>query len=577
VTAAPSPQQQQLIDLQQLMVSMRQRRRACLVAGLLGLLAGVLVAVLVPAKPSAVTRVLVVHETEEPGSGGSLIKTDIALLETTRIAAAALKSVNSTDRPEDFVKEYEATPLTDNVLELTVTGADDGDAMARAKALADAFIADHVQRVQAAAKADAQALIDRRTIAQQELAQVKASIAAMSEADRRNQPTQLDAFYDRQGQLDSQITDLTNRAEEAGTGAPRVAAGTQIIDDPRALPRSFVKTAVTNGAIGFVLAFAAALALSAVTSVVRERPVLRRDIMEHVGASVIAEVREPRRGLARLLSRQEGARRQVAATLGRGIGQNRGSVSLLELGAPKAAAALAVDVAKALSWESNVIIIDDLTRGRLGKRVDASDGPIRVVDGSARPAHWPQAAGRPERVLGLGSVRAGTSWTDLPRLGAETLLVVRAGYASASWLHTVARQLADLQIPIIGVVLVDADPKDRSDGTLWDGLHTALRGRIGSAAASPAAQAGPLPATGPAGPAAPDAPGEKTAPNATPDAAQTNTLAAPPRRPGGFFGAANTDDYPTEARSPSWPAAGNVQDLKNAPSQRKRRRQRLEG
>jgi hypothetical protein len=26
-------------------------------------------------------------------------------------------------------------------------------------------------------------------------------------------------------------------------------------------------------------------------------------------------------------------------------------------------------------------------------------------------------------------------------------------------------------------VLIDPDPRDRTDGTLWDGLHTALRGR----------------------------------------------------------------------------------------------------
>jgi hypothetical protein len=27
------------------------------------------------------------------------------------------------------------------------------------------------------------------------------------------------------------------------------------------------------------------------------------------------------------------------------------------------------------------------------------------------------------------------------------------------------------------VVLIDPDPRDRTDGTLWDGLHTALRGQ----------------------------------------------------------------------------------------------------
>ena len=53
---------------------------------------------------------------------------------------------------------------------------------------------------------------------------------------------------------------------------------------------------------------------------------------------------------------------------------------------------------------------------------------------------------------------------------------MRAGHGSAAWLHTVARQLADQRIPVIGVVLVDPDPRDRTDGTLWDGPHTALRG-----------------------------------------------------------------------------------------------------
>ena len=39
-----------------------------------------------------------------------------------------------------------------------------------------------------------------------------------------------------------------------------------------------------------------------------------------------------------------------------------------------------------------------------------------------------------------------------------------------------ARQLADQRIAVVGVVLIDPDPRDRTDGTLWDGLHIALRG-----------------------------------------------------------------------------------------------------
>ena len=57
------------------------------------------------------------------------------------------------------------------------------------------------------------------------------------------------------------------------------------------------------------------------------------------------------------------------------------------------------------------------------------------------------------------------------------MLVVRAGHAGTAWLHTVARQLADQRVAVIGVVLIDPDPRDRTDGTLWDGPRTARRDR----------------------------------------------------------------------------------------------------
>jgi hypothetical protein len=149
--------------------------------------------------------------------------------------------------------------------------------------------------------------------------------------------------------------------------------------------------------------------------------VLRREISAHLGASVVAQLK----------SRSARQREQVAATLARLVRDDPRPVSLTELGCPAVADALAADIATRL--------------------------------GGAR--------------VRVGSVAPGAAWTDLAELGSETVLVVRAGHADARWLHTVARQLADCRIPIVGVVLVDPDPKDRTDGTLWDGLHTALRGR----------------------------------------------------------------------------------------------------
>ncbi|SFA98014.1 Chain length determinant protein [Amycolatopsis marina] len=483
---------QPLLDLQRLLVTVRRRRRTWLSLGLLGLLLGAAVAVLLPAPPTAVTQLLVVHEDDQPSDGGSLMRTDIALLQTTRVATAALELLGSPERPTDFLKTYEGTAITGNVLQLTVKGSSDDDALARTTALAEAFIADHVQRVQAAADAEAKALSDQRDRLQKELSEVDSTIASTEAEFGTETAPQLETLYARRADLAAQVSELGRRADEAGIGAPRVAAGTQIVDAPRMLPGSLRSTVALNALIGLVLGLAAGLTLTAITGVVRDRPVLRREISAHLGASVVAQLSRPRRGPARLWRRSPGVTRRArtAATLARLVRENgtggSAAVSLLDLGSPRTTADLALDIARALAADRPVTVVDDLPGQHLASRVTSAE-PIRVVafdDAAAGDGDTPAAGSR--RRVGLGSVAPGTAWTDLRRLGGETLLVVRAGHANTAWLHTVARQLADSRIPIIGVVLVDPDPRDQSDGTLWDGLHTALRGRGAPAGGSAA-------------------------------------------------------------------------------------------
>lgn len=466
---APEP----LIDLQRLVVSVRRRRRTWLGFMLAGLIAGCLVAVLLPTPPTAVAKVLVVHADDSPTDSGTLMRTDVALLHTTRIATAALKLLNSDEPPEEFLKNYEGLGLTNNILQITVKGQDDADAVARAQALSDAFIADHVQRSQASAAAEAKALIDQRDQARTDLAAVDTSIAKLEALGRNANATELETLYSRRAELASKVSDFDGRAQTAGIGTPRIAAGTQIVDAPRAKPRSLLKTLATNGGIGLALGLVAGLALAAIGSIVGDRPVLRREISAHLGASVIAQLPKPPRGPAVVWrrSRATAERRRVATTLARAVRTDPRPVSLLDLGAPHTTGALAVDIAAELEPTGPVLIIDSLPRANIRKLTAGSE--IEVTD---RADEVPGSG--PYRI-GVGSVDAGASWLDLGRLGEEAVLVVRTGYANAAWLHTVARQLAERQIPIIGVVVVDPDPRDHSDGTLWEGLRTALRGRAG--------------------------------------------------------------------------------------------------
>ncbi|MGH3876907.1 MAG: Wzz/FepE/Etk N-terminal domain-containing protein [Actinophytocola sp.] len=500
-TPAPpstAPTAQPLLDLSRVVLAIRRRRRLWVCMALIGLLSGLSVAFLLPTPPTAVTRIYVVHEDDQPSDTGNLARTDVTLMTTTKIAGAALEEVGSNQRPEDFLKEYTVTPLTNNVIEVAVEAKTNAEAVRRAQALADAFIAEHVGRVQTAAEAEAQALLNQRDRVQAELKQVNNQIGtaearAREQAEENgvggeqaaNQPNApgLDSLYARRAELTSRISDLSQQAEEAGIGAPRVAAGTDIVDAPRPLKESLVTTLATNAAIGLLVGLVLGWVLAALTGVVKDKPVLRSDIASNLGASVIAQLPAPRRGLARLwrAKRKTKARKRVTGTLVRLVREGSGPVSVLEIGSRRIAAALALDLAGELAANRDVVIIedpagrvvaDDLPGRDLGELTHRAVRPIRII--GAEDTSPPRPG---ELRIGVGSVSPGTAWTDLRHLGTETLLVVRTAYANTLWLHTVARQLADSRIPIIGIVLVDPDPRDRSDGTLWDSLHTALRGR----------------------------------------------------------------------------------------------------
>ncbi|MFF7530371.1 Wzz/FepE/Etk N-terminal domain-containing protein [Streptomyces bobili] len=459
-----------LLDLQALVVAVRRRRRLWYSLALLGLLVGAAVAVLLPPPPTAVTKVLVAHQEDQPNDPGTLIRTDVALLHTTRIAAAALRSLDSPEKPEDFMRDYGGSGLTNNLLQITVTADSEAEAVARAKALADAFVADHVRRIQQAAKAEAKALLDQRDRLRGELTTVDKAIGDGATESGPKASANLESLYARRAELTSQITEFGQRAAEAGIGTPQLVAGTQIVDAPRAERYSLPRAAATDAAIGLVLGLALGLAVAAVGTVVADRPVLRRQIAANLGASVIAELpRRPARLWRRRRSRA--ARTRLTTSLARTVRGSAEPLSLLELGCARGTGVIALDLAAALAADGPVVVVDGLPGQRLTGRRPKPGDPT-VVGGERAEALSPE-----ERRLGVGSVAPGTAWTDLRYLGTRTVLVVRAGHGSAAWLHTVARQLADQRIAVIGVVLIDPDPRDRTDGTLWDGPHTAPRVR----------------------------------------------------------------------------------------------------
>jgi hypothetical protein len=461
------------LDLARLVAGIRWRRRTWMSLALAGLFLGALFTVLSPPRPTAVTSLLVTHSNDQKADWDVLMMTDVAFCQTSEVAGAALKELNLNERTGDFLATYQCTSVAANILKITVTGASEPDAARRARVLAEAFIANHLKRTQDAADAQANTLLDRRARLERTLAMLNTTISSATS------PAQLEALYTARAGITSQILDLARQAEDARVGIPVVTAGTRVVDQARAVPARVIRTAVTNTGTGLLLGLGLGLAVAAVASVAQDRPVLRRDIAAELGVSVVAQLPRPPWGPRRLwcYSRHVRDRQRVAETLARVVRSARGSMSLLEMGCPGVAAELALDIAARLTPESPVVIITGLHRGDLRETARRSGNPARIVDLADPSPEEPARDRSPELSLGVGSVGPGTSWADLPRLGTETLLIVRAGHATTLGLHTIARQLVYSEISATGVVLVHPDPKDRSDGTLWDGLHTVLRER----------------------------------------------------------------------------------------------------
>jgi hypothetical protein len=435
--------------------------------------------------------VLVVHADDQQAERSILMATDVALCQTGEFASAALKQINVNERPGDFLATYHCVGVTPNVLEITVPGKSEGDAVRRAQALADVFIAGHLKRTQDAIDAQVKPLFDRRARLESTLAVVNRTLSLTTN------PAQLGALNTVRTSLASQIVDLEKRAEDARIGASTVAAGTRLVDPPRAVPIRLIRGGLTNSVVGLVLGLGTGLAVAAVLGVTKDRPVRRRDIAAELGVSIIAQLPSTPRGPRRLWrrSRQVRDRQRVAATLARVVRRASTPVSLLEIGCPGTAASLALDIAEQVAPDRPVVIVADLSGGYLSEVGNQSRTAATIVDLADLPLDQSLPVPGPELYLGVGSVGPGTSWADLGRLGTETLLVVRAGYATTLGLHTIARQLAHSEISAIGVVLVAPDPKDRSDGTLWDGLHAVLRGRSAPAGNSPMNDRRPAPSS----------------------------------------------------------------------------------
>ncbi|MFC7659432.1 Wzz/FepE/Etk N-terminal domain-containing protein [Pseudonocardia benzenivorans] len=264
-----------LFDLHALVAGVRRRMRPWLLVALIGLLAGAALPIVMPGSATAAARIYVV-DSDQTDTGEARMQTAVAIMQSSTVADAALRTLGSTMPTRDFIKTYTATSSGVNLVDLTVRAGNPATAVANATAIADAFVADHIGRAQAAADAYTQALQTRVADLRRQLAQLNRPGAAADPAT--------------QAQLQAQIDGLTQQTQQATLGAPEVVAGTRVIDAPHSTTRSLKSAMAINGGLGLLVGLMLGLLAALLLTVVGDRPVLRRDVSANLGASVVAQL-----------------------------------------------------------------------------------------------------------------------------------------------------------------------------------------------------------------------------------------------------------------------------------------------
>jgi capsular polysaccharide biosynthesis protein len=210
--------------------ALRRRWLVCALSALLGLLvaAGFLVAF--PAVNDAKAVLVLAHESESDSSRANA--TDVSLLKTRTVASRTIASLGLTMTPDEFLKSVTVVPVSSELLELTLTGPSDAEAVRRLSALTSTYLQFRTEQLSAQTNALVDGMQQRIEKLNSDVATLSKRIDELSAAGSSNTEKLTDAVSQRayiQGRIDAlreSIEDaiLQNRAIVSGSGVLDPAA-----------------------------------------------------------------------------------------------------------------------------------------------------------------------------------------------------------------------------------------------------------------------------------------------------------------------------------------------------------------
>jgi capsular polysaccharide biosynthesis protein len=315
---------------------------------------------------------------------GTAILDQQAIVESRTVAGLALRKLGLREDVSSFLGSYTATVVTDRVLTITVNAPSSIEAIARARALAAAFLQYRADQLDAQQKLVFGALEQQVSQAKQQLAALNNQISQVSaQTPSPAQRARLTRLEGKRDQARSALTALVGSVNQSEAAARELTAsqvkGSEVLDAAAPLPpNSPKKHIVISAAMGLVVGLGLGLGIVVVRALLSERLYRRDDVARALGAPVRLSV--GRVHLSRWLPGRRGpaaARspnvRRITAYLGDTLAANsRGTAALavVPVDDPQVAAVSLVSLAASCAQQMGVrVIVADLCNSNPAARL----------------------------------------------------------------------------------------------------------------------------------------------------------------------------------------------------------------
>jgi capsular polysaccharide biosynthesis protein len=480
-----------------------RRRRFWSIAAALGLVLGACLFVTQPPSYKATTEAyLTLGPNEDPGTA---INTDVALAQSRPVAALALHTLGLHESVDALLGSYLATPVTNRVIQISLTAPSSAEAARAANAVTAAFLQFRAEQL----RVYQQLMIS--SLNQEIAAATAQAVPIANQANALSGNATSVADKTKLASLQGELATLTNQQQSARatqqttlTATNTAVKGSYTINSASVTAHSRAKTGAIYALTGLIVGLALSIGFVVVAALVSDRLRVRDDIAHALGASVRLSVGPVR--LRRLLPGRRGLAAVASPEIQRISGHLRGRLADSSGGAALAVvpadrddvAALAV-VALALSCAKSDkrVIVADLCPGAPAARllgaaepgvrhVNVQDtrlvavipergdvvptGPLRpdVARAQTLPVSADLAAvySTADVLLTLAALDPMLGAEHLATWAADVVVMVTAGKSSWTRVQAVGEMVRLAGVRTVSAVLVGADKTDETLGVM---------------------------------------------------------------------------------------------------------------